>query len=200
MVIVAGITRSGLTMVMQMLEAGGMPCHGEWPAFEPSEIGCIPWHQLDGKAVKLVDAHMHAPYGDVPPFQVIRLQRDRREQVKSICKFLDAVASPLLTAGVDQKAMGKQIKRDYRVIDDWARRHPNMTLRFEDVIRDPLKAAIGLKHFVRADLDHRKMAMAVMDRSPRCHERLLELEMIGESNVTDRTNSREQRHSRRTDC
>lgn len=41
MIIVTGIARSGLSLTMQMLHAGGIPCAGEPPAFEPYPLGQI---------------------------------------------------------------------------------------------------------------------------------------------------------------
>ena len=59
MIIVAGLTRSGLSVTMQMLWAGGYPCLGRWPAFEQYAVGRVPWHLLpDRVAVKLVDAQL----------------------------------------------------------------------------------------------------------------------------------------------
>ena len=38
-VFVCGHGRCGSSMVMQMLDAGGFPCFGEYPAYEPEEVG-----------------------------------------------------------------------------------------------------------------------------------------------------------------
>lgn len=51
-VIVAGITRSGLTATMQMLAGGGFPCLGEYPGFEPYGVGQVPWQRCEGLAVQ----------------------------------------------------------------------------------------------------------------------------------------------------
>lgn len=85
MLIVAGITRSGLTVTMQMLHAGGYPCMGEYPAFECFDIGKIPWRECEGFAVKAVDAQLQNPPDSA--CKVIRLRRNLVEQCKSINKW-----------------------------------------------------------------------------------------------------------------
>lgn len=71
MLIVAGITRSGLSLTMQMLHAGGYPCEGEPPDFEPHPVGEMPWERCERRAVKLVDAHHQFP--PAGSYDVIRL-------------------------------------------------------------------------------------------------------------------------------
>ena len=171
-VIVAGITRSGLSLTMQMLSAGGYPCKGEWPAFEPFQIGRIPWSECKGFAVKLIDPQRRFP----PPgdYRIIRLSRDLREQAKSFNQFNAAFGFPPVPAG----RLIKSFKRDYRVIDKWARRHRTMRLDFETIITDTTHAAEMISTFVRAELDIEKMVACVVVRNPECHPGLLELSLI----------------------
>ena len=88
-IIVAGITRSGLTLMMQILHKGGYPCFGNWPAFEGYNFGLIPWTLAKRRSVKLVDAQKQLP----PPgdYHVIRLRRDLKQQTKSIIKLMKAL-------------------------------------------------------------------------------------------------------------
>jgi hypothetical protein len=149
MIIVAGVIRSGLTLTMQMLHAGGYPCAGEYPAFEEYPIGRIPWKNLNVKAVKLVDAHRHLPEdGD---YRVIRLHRDMKQQ---------------------------SFKKDYKVIDRWANRHDCLRLHFEDLILQPHDSALKIAGWVNLPLNVQKMADSVIERSPACHPEILELTMF----------------------
>ena len=93
-IIVGGVTRSGMTVTMQMLHMGGFPCFGNPPAFETYMIEKIPWGECEGRAVKLIDMHRHfPPNGD---YRVILLKRSLREQAKSINKFLRMLQEPTL--------------------------------------------------------------------------------------------------------
>ena len=62
-ILILGLARSGTSLLMQMLEAGGYPCFGEGPGFEPCMPDDIPWNEVKGKAVKVLDPQ----YGKFPP-------------------------------------------------------------------------------------------------------------------------------------
>ena len=90
--IVSGFGRCGSSLVMQMLEAGGMPCSGEYPAFEDeagnlllADMLSLDYMQtLEGKAVKLLDPHRgKIPKG--PEYHVLGCSRDYGEQARSQC-------------------------------------------------------------------------------------------------------------------
>ena len=50
MIIVIGIARSGLTVTMQMLEAGGYPCEGHYPEPGTSRKNhCRFYRQVSGR-------------------------------------------------------------------------------------------------------------------------------------------------------
>lgn len=174
MIIVAGIARSGLTMTMQMLNAGGHPCAGEYPAFEPYGIGDIPWMILKGKAVKLVDAQLQLPR-KLKKQSVILLTRDLAQQAKSLNKFIGALTGLPPTS---EAALIRSYKRDYAVIRKWAKKQTCITLSFEDVLKHPRKNAEAIARFTGKDLDLEKMAAAVIPRSPDCHKELLEAGMV----------------------
>lgn len=176
--IVGGCTRSGLTMTMQMLHAGGYPCAGEFPGFEPFPIGRAPWGRLDGYAVKLVDSHRHfPPAGD---YRFILCDRDHGQQARSIRQWIE------VTNGlqIPKNAIGKlktSIDRDWNVIAKWAKANAKggvRVFRFEETIRSPEKAAKRLASFAGDSLDTAAMAAAVHARTTKCHKGLLELKMM----------------------
>lgn len=174
MIIIAGIARSGLTVTMQMLHAGGIPCVGEWPAFEPYGFEEIPWTECRGKAVKLVDAHLQ-----IPPdgeYDVIRLHRDAQQQARSQIKFAQAILGRSLGTSVNR--MAKSFAADYAVIDEWAKKHRTLHLYFEDIIRQPAATAAKLAEWLRTPVDIEKMAACVVKRKADCHPTLLEIEFV----------------------
>lgn len=174
MIIVAGIARSGLTATMQMLNAGGYPCLGKYPAFEPFTLGNIQWNICHDHAVKSVDTQLQFP----PPgkkYNVLLLSRDFKQQAKSTNKFLGVVAS---LPPVKVSSLVRVLKRDYLLVYKWARKQRTMILRFEDIISKPIKTAEDINIFVGGKLNVEKMADVIIDRSPDCHPELLELSMI----------------------
>lgn len=173
-VIVAGITRSGLSLTMQMLHAGGYPCVGHPPAFEEYPVGEIPWPEVRGKAVKVVDTHLHLP----PPgrYFVIRLLRDLREQARSLNKWTSAMFR-LPPAPISR--IVASLRRDYATIDEWCfQQEKCLELRFEDILARPARAALDLCDFLGWDLDPARMREVVVTRPPECYGGLLEAELI----------------------
>lgn len=168
--IIAGIARSGLSLTMQMLHAGGFPCLGGPPAFEDFPVGCTPWEECDGKAVKLVDSHLHFP--PAGSYRVIRLHRDLIQQARSTNKWVGAVSG--IQALPVSRLIGS-IRRDYVTIDEWAAKHITLHLPFEDLVGKPREAAKTIAHFVQTTLNVDAMAACVIPRGPECHAELLEV-------------------------
>ncbi len=172
MLIVAGITRSGLSLTMQMLYAGGYPCEGEPPAFEEHVMGDIPWEKCKDRAVKLVDAHLDLPPDG--PYDVLRLRRNPQEQARSYIKFSAAFGVPAVPIS---KLVGS-MRRDYVAIDKWASQHRTLMLEFEDLITDPGGSALMLREWTGRPLRVDRMAACVVKRRPECYPGLLELSLI----------------------
>lgn len=175
MIIVAGIARSGLTATMQMLNAGKYPCAGEYPAFEPYPIGCIPWNLCEDKAIKLVDAQLHFPPLS-KEYKIIYLLRDMEQQAKSMNKFLSIFGMPKTPI----RKIIKSFKVDYKNIDNWAKNHDTIMIKFENMILHPLETAKTISEFTGNNLDVYKMSAAIIKRGPECGPELLELSMLGE--------------------
>lgn len=173
MLIVAGITRSGLSLTMQMLHAGGHPCQGTPPDFEPFGIGLIPWSQCEGTAVKLVDSQLHLPQDG--NYKIVRLRRNLTEQARSVNKWGAALFG--VPAAPTSTLIGS-FSRDYEVIDAWCDRHTTLVMDFEKLITEPGRAAAELAAFSGRDLDVALMLRAVIPRSPQCYHELLELQLI----------------------
>lgn len=174
-IIVAGCTRSGMTMTMQMLHAGGVPVQGEFPAFEPFDMGTTPWGQVQGTAVKLVDAHLHFPPPDKRPgYRVILTTRNIVQQSQSMAKFLRAAGFQL---SIDLKSLQRSLARDNAKIRQWAEQQESMLhLPFEDTLKAPDSTARKILDFIGPEfsLDTGRAAAVVVKRSPQCYPGMLE--------------------------
>lgn len=174
MIIIAGITRSGLTATMQMLNAGGFPCLGKYPAFEPFTFGNVNWALAKNSAVKLVDAQLQIPTKVKDEYKIIRLSRDFKQQAKSINKFAGVFGIPEMKI----RDIVKSVKKDYKKIDKWAAEHSTLSLKFENLIDNPKDTAQTISNFIGFQLDIEKAAGIIRKRTSKCHEKLLELDMI----------------------
>lgn len=172
--LVCGFGRCGSSLVMQMLEAGGMPVTGEYPAFEASDIvtpGFIDSARLQGikgGALKLLDPQHYAIPRDVST-HAIWCRRDPAEQAKSHAKFLREMVG--ISPNREQRA---SLERSFRADSKDAIRSLReagikhiLDLRFEDMICRPRVTAEQLALFL-GDLDADKMAAVVVPRFPDC--------------------------------
>lgn len=190
--IVAGFGRCGSSLIMQMLEAGGMPCAGEYPAFEDEHTGGEffegaeldrAWlSQMSGHAIKILDPHRgRIPVGD---YHLVWCSRDQREQAKSQAKF-----AHLLMGVPISRTTVRQFERSYRAdkipairaLLDAAPGKPILDLRFEEVLRDPLHAANELAAHCGLRGTVREMSSVVRRRSPLCAPGMdMEMSLISE--------------------
>ena len=180
-IIVAGLGRCGTSMLMQMLHRGGMDCIGQWPDFEVPEVRerVTPAfiEASRGKAVKVLDPHRVGLPGDV---RVIWLDRDHRQQARSQAKFLAAMAG-IAVDREGRRRMAASLVRDTHAAMGVIGSRPVMRMRFEQVLADPLMAAVWLGEFTRAPgFDVGAAARAVRPRGPACAPDLaMEMMLMG---------------------
>lgn len=172
--IVTGCTRSGLTLMMQLLNRGGYPCLGTYPAFEDYELGRIDWSIANGKAIKLVDGHLQfPPKGD---YHVIMMRRDLDEQAKSVIKFMKFIGIQIDKSKRNIIKVG--LKRDLKIIHEWAIRQTGfIEIQFEHQLSNPtgvLKRITDMTGFV-FDKD---ACNVVVKRDSNCYNGMLELSML----------------------
>ena len=94
-IVVCGFGRCGSSLMMQMLNAGGIATTGIYPAFEVecANLGAFDLEQLAemrGRAVKVLDPHK-APSMDHIPRLAIWIDRHPKQQAKSFAKFAGEV-------------------------------------------------------------------------------------------------------------
>lgn len=191
-VIVTGFGRCGSSLVMQMLETGGIPCTGEYPAFE-HELGSVILSgealttemlaPFAGHAVKLLDPHRGSlPVG--PEYRVIWMSRDHAQQGKSQAKFISVLTG--MPLGRD---MARDFARSYgpdtpklQAALDRAGVTSALRLTFEGVLSRPHAAATVIAAHVGIDPSKcAGMAAVVRNRDPACAPDLsMELTLIDE--------------------
>jgi hypothetical protein len=179
-IVVSGLGRCGSSLTMQMLEAGGVPCVGGFPAYEPPETnhGCVTTEWLrsnDGKAVKILDPHSpSAPYA-VNPFlpsvnlKIIWLDRDPQEQAKSVLKFAQMLLgmSPNYSSW---ELMAKRMKAERgQALAMYGSSHPLKVVTFESILVNPKAVAESIAEFLPDyTLDIPAMVKAVHPRYASC--------------------------------
>lgn len=174
--VVSGLPRSGTSMLMRMLEAGGVPAvtdrvraadddnpHGY---FELEAVKALPadasWLAgAEGRAVKVVSALLDKlPAGR--RYRVVFVERDIAEVLASQRRMLERRGEP--ADRVSDEAMAGMFRRHVAAVLERVRARPEMTLmllRHGDVLADPAAAARTLEEFLGGGLDVAEMAAAV---------------------------------------
>jgi len=173
-VVVAGLGRCGLSLVMQMLEAGGLPCAGEFPDYEPDEVNhrAVDEHWLgQWQAVKILDPHLTPLPPDLDAV-VIWLDRNVDEQARSQQKLLRLTTDWKLSPSRQQRGAWKRsLKSDRKRARRALARYPCIEQRFEDLIGEPAAAALMLEHALERygiAVCAEDMAECVLPRASRC--------------------------------
>ena len=175
--IVSGLPRSGTSMMMKMLEAGGIPPltdklrtadndnpkgYYEFERVKQMDKGDTGWMaQAQGKVVKVISAllkHLPAGYN----YQVIFLRRHMSEILASQRKML-------INRGedpdkMDDAQMTMLFENHVRQVESWLAQQPNIEVlyvHYSDVMADPLTAINSMGRFLGRDLDVRAMAEVV---------------------------------------
>ena len=188
-IVVAGMGRCGTSLMMQMLAAGGVPCTGEWPAFE-SDIALIrrfdaaAFDALGDCAVKLVDPAPLKP-GRLPNHVVIWLDRSVPQQARSQIKFLRWNNFPVQETRQTRRAFETGLRTSrmgHRLSLGVPGRTPSIAIAFETILAYPARTARDIAAFLAlhgwAALDVAAMAREVVPRSADCYPGMMELELL----------------------
>lgn len=171
--IVSGLPRSGTSMTMQMLSAGGMEILTDeirtadtdnprgYYEYEPvksmkKEPACL--REEDGKAVKVVSPLLRElPLGQ--KYKIIFMRRNLRE----ICSSQSAMLSRMNQQNTDGN-LRKAYKKHLKETRAWIEKQNLMEVLYLDhrkVLKNPRWAAEQIEVFLDADLDVERMAQAV---------------------------------------
>ena len=179
-VVVSGLPRSGTSMAMKMLEAGGLPTltDGIREADESNPKGYYefePVKQLDkrgetawlagahGKAVKVI-SFLLTFLPETFDYRVVFMQRDLDEVLASQNKML--VARGERPDTTDDQKMRQVYERHLEKIDRFLRNRrcfTTLTIRYKDAIAHPSVEAGRISEFLGGGLNVERMA-AVADR------------------------------------
>jgi hypothetical protein len=178
--IVSGLPRSGTSMMMKMLEAGGMQIltdnirtadennpkgYYEFERVKKMKDGDIAWVETaQGKVVKVISALLEQLPVDFR-YKVVFMRRDMNEILASQKKMLKVMGQS------DGKVTDEQLASIYQKhlthIEAWLARQPNLDViyvNYNALLKDPSIFLSQIQGFLTEDLDAEKMR-SVIDRN-----------------------------------
>ena len=174
--IVSGLPRSGTSLMMQMLTAGGMQVitdgqrapdqhnprgYYELEAVKHTRTDHSWLARAEGKAVKVV--HVLLPHLPLDrEYRVIFMQRDLIEIIASQRAMLQQQGRP--AAKLPDSKLAEIFGNQLSQVWQWLSQNPNfrvLHLQHRDVIEMPLTAAQQIATFLDGGLDPKRMAAAV---------------------------------------
>lgn len=174
--IVSGLPRSGTSLMMQMLAAGGMPIlsDGERGADVDNPRGYLEWERIkqlpktpslmaeaEGKAVKVISQLLLSLPLD-HEYRIIFMQRPLPEVMASQDEMLRrrGTFDPREDNSVVVRAFQDHLSDVYA----WLNSRPNLAVsrvQYHAVLREPQKAAEAVAKFLKVPLDIEAMAQQV---------------------------------------
>jgi hypothetical protein len=166
--VVSGLPRSGTSLMMQMLVAGGMPAltdaerqadadnprgYFEWERIKllPKEPDCI--EEAEGKVVKVISQLLFAlPAGR--EYRIVFMQRALPEVVASQAEMIrrrGTTGAPLPPA-----ALIAGLTAHLNQLNSWLRDKANISIhrvQHHDVLHEPLRVSESIQQFLNCPLD-----------------------------------------------
>ncbi len=174
--VVSGLPRSGTSMMMRMLQAGGMPIVTDHVRkadidnpkgyFELEKVKQIredsSWvADTVGKAFKMVSQLLY----DLPPFwnyRIILMKRNMGEVLRSQAKMLERLGRK--RGSLSDLEMAELFTKHLDALEEWLEQQPHMKtliVHYRQVIHDPLGKAREVNRFLDEQLDAPAMAAEV---------------------------------------
>lgn len=177
LIIVSGLPRSGTSMMMKMLEAGGILAmtdnlriadddnpNGYYEVEQVKQLkaGQTTWlAEADGQAIKVISALLeYLPREH--DYQIIFMQRPMTEILASQKQMLIRRGEP--TDLVTDDALAVMYDKHLVSVSQWLAKQPNMQrldLQYGDVLGDPMTAAQQVADFLGQSLNITNMAGVV---------------------------------------
>lgn len=173
--VVSGLPRSGTSMMMQMVAAGGIPvltdrvreADGDNPKgyYELEKAKAIKrdasWmHEAEGRSFKIVSMLLTGlPAGFT--YRIIFMRRGMDEILASQRVMLTNLGKD---PGPEDSQMRQYFEKHLRELGDWLREQPNMSVlecEYANVVSDPVREAARIQAFLGRDLDMEAMARVV---------------------------------------
>ena len=176
MVVVSGLPRSGTSMMMRMLEAGGLDLltDGERAADVDNPTGYYEYAPVKrlardnswvcearGKVVKVVSRLLYELPED-HTYDVVFMQRDIGEVLASQEVMLARMGTAVTPS--EQEQLRLRFERHLVELEEWLARHNSfrvLQVAFARVHADAWEAAIRVRDFLEEELDTQAMAEAV---------------------------------------
>ena len=174
--IVSGLPRSGTSLMMQMLAAGGMPVlsDGERRADTDNPKGYLEWERIkqlpkdpaciaeaEGKVVKVI-SQLLPSLPDGHEYRVIFMQRPLPEVLKSQEEMLRRRGTPEPSA--DSSLFEEAFQRHLIEVNKWLAGKPNIQvakIHYHRALREPKAVAETVAQFLGVPLDVEAMAREV---------------------------------------
>ena len=175
-IIVSGLPRSGTSMTMKMLEAGGIPPltdqireadvdnpkgYYEFERAKKLKDGDTVWlPEAQGKAVKLIGALLV----ELPPkfeYRVLFMRREIREVLASQSKMLERRGEE---NKVDDDTMALLFEKHVRQVEEWMKKQPGlkyMDIDYNRMLTDPRPQVEAMNKFLGGELDTDAMLTVV---------------------------------------
>jgi len=177
-IVVSGLPRSGTSMAMQMLAAGGIEVMADrlrqadtdnprgYFEFEPvkalAEADATPWlDAAHGKAVKII-SHLlpYLPANHI--YKILFMERHLQEVLASQKRMLEHLGRPLDTT--DDAAMATQFTRHLGQVKAWLRAQSHIDvlyIRHAEILAEPPAAAERIQAFLGKPLQREAMVAEV---------------------------------------
>ncbi|HGY54962.1 MAG TPA: sulfotransferase family protein [Caldithrix abyssi] len=174
--IVSGLPRSGTSLLMQMLRAGGMELltdrhrlpdennprgYFEYEAVKNISNDNTFLEEARGKAIKII-SHLLAYLPERYYYNILFMRRNIDEVILSQNKMLKKLNAPY------QEENAEHIKQDFikhlHKIHIWMRQQDNVRFLYIDhrrILNQPHTEAARIVHFLQLDLDTQKMATVI---------------------------------------
>jgi hypothetical protein len=173
--VVSGLPRSGTSLLMQMLHAGGYQilCDDHRLPDPDNPRGYLELEKVrglerdatwiaeaEGQAIKVVSYLLRY----LPPgheYRVIFMHRDLEEVLASQSRMLDRLGQP---PGPESALMHAHFQRHLKSITEWASQQKQIRIyncEYSAVLQNPEAAAQAIAEFLETPLDIKQMASAV---------------------------------------
>jgi len=174
--IVSGLPRSGTSLMMQMLDAGGLPVlsDGKREADADNPKGYLEWERIkqlpkdpsliaeaEGKAVKVI-SQLILSLPSSHEYRVVLMQRPLPEVLKSQDEMLRRRGTADLSA--DTSAIEEAFQRHLIEVNKWLAGNSNVRVsrvHYHRVLREPKAVAGEIAAFLRLPLDIEAMVRQV---------------------------------------
>ena len=177
--VISGLPRSGTSMMMKMLSAGGLEIvtddqrkadednpkgYYELERVKKLKDGDTKWlDQTQGKVIKVISAlleYLPENYS----YKVIFMKRNMEEILASQQKML--IRRGENPDKVDDQTMAKLFKKHLIKVEAWLAQQQNIDvlyLNYNNIIQDPVNNIIPTAHFLGGNLDYKKM-LKIIDK------------------------------------